>query len=419
MTRESEIDTTSLFTAALGLARPWGVVDVRFEPEAGEIHFDVACGETRLACPACGADGQPIHDRKARSWQHLHFFQYRAYMHAQVPRVRCGDCGTTTQVAVPWARPGSGFTLLFEALAVTLAQAMPVAQVARMLGVHDARLWRALSKLVGDAREQQTHAEVTRVGVDEKHVGRLGYISLFHDAGPSRRVLFGCAGRKAEVFKAFVEDLQAHGGAAQRIDAVSMDMSKAYQSGARKHLPQAAVCFDQFHLVKLANEALDQVRRAEAKSESQIRGARWATLKDASDWNSKQIQTMHWLQRSNLKTARAWRIKEALRQVLQQAAAGADPEPLLRRWISWARHSRLAPFKRLGATLRDHLPGIINSYRLGLSNATAESINSKVQAAIARARGFRTLNHLLTVIYLIAGKLTHLPAPPYRAVAQN
>jgi len=122
---------------------------------------------------------------------------------------------------------------------------------------------------------------------------------------------------------------------------------------------------------------------------------------------------MHWLTRSNLKTARAWRLKEALRATFETAKTGVEPEPQLKRWVSWARRCRLKAFKRLGATIRDHLHGIVNSVRLGLSNGTAESINSKVQAAIARARGFRTHRHLMTIIYLTCSKLTHLPAPPY------
>jgi transposase len=124
-----------LFTAALGLASPWQVSAVRFEQAANEIHFDVRCEARRLPCPRCGAEDQPIHDRLARDWQHLHFFQFRAFVHAEVPRVRCAVCGErgepeVHQVSVPWARERSGFTLLMEALVVTLVRmsGMPVRQ---------------------------------------------------------------------------------------------------------------------------------------------------------------------------------------------------------------------------------------------------------------------------------------------------
>jgi len=327
----------TLFTAALGLSWPWQVTDIRFEPEAGEIHFQVGCSAPRLSCPACGANDQPIHDRREHRWQHLHFFQYRAFIHAPLPRVRCGACGKTTQVTVPWARPGSGFTLLFEALVLTLAQAMPVAQVARLLGVNDARLWRGLEALVGSARSKESFADVSRVGVDEKHIGRLGFISLFHDAGPTRRVLLGTAGKDASVFEAFTADLIAHGGNPKTISAVSMDLSKAFQAGAAKHLPQALPCFDRFHVIKLANEALEAVRRNEVKSQPALKGKRWGTLKDHRRWSRAQIDDMHWLTHSNLKTARAWRLKEALRAIFETAKDGMGPEPALKRWVSWAR----------------------------------------------------------------------------------
>ena len=407
----------ALFTAALGLSAPWRVTDIRFAPEAGEIHFDIGCESLRLCCPVCGATDQSIHDRRDHTWQHLHFFQYRAFIHAPLPRVGCAACGKTTQVAVPWARPDSGFTLLFEALVLTLAQAMPVAQVARLLGASDARLWRVLQSIVTSARSEESCVEVSRIGVDEKHIGRLGFISLFHDAGPARRVLFGTPGKDASVFEAFTADLIAHGGDPQAITAVSMDLSKAFQAGAAKRLPQAAQCFDRFHVIKLANEAVEEVRRLEVKSQPALTGKRWGTLKDHRRWNRAQIDDMHWLTHSNLKTARAWRLKEALRSLFETAKDGHDPEPRLRRWVSWARRCRLAPFKRLGATVRNHLHGIVNSVRLGLSNGTAESINSKVQAAIARARGFRTYRHLMTIIYLTCSKLSHLPAPPYARLA--
>ncbi|MDT0499326.1 transposase, partial [Algiphilus sp. W345] len=114
---------------------------------------------------------------------------------------------------------------------------------------------------------------------------------------------------------------------------------------------------------------------------------------------------------------RALSAPQAARAIFETAKDGIDPEPALKRWVSWARRCRLAPFKRLGATVRNHLRGIVNSVRLGLSNGMAESINSKVQAAIARARGFRTHRHLMTIIYLTCSKLSHLPAPPYARLA--
>lgn len=407
------MESTDLFTIALGLRAPWEVDEIRFEPEKGEIHFDLVCRAKRLMCPCCGLEEQPIHDRLKRTWQHLHFFEYLAFLHAELPRVNCGGCGKTTQVAVPWARPGSGFTLLMDALVLTLAKKLPVSEIAALFGVSAGRIWKALDTHVAAARAKESHTNVTRIGVDEKHVGRsLGYLTLFHDAA-QRRVLFGTAGRNAQTFEAFKADLLAHGGQVEAIEAVSMDLSKAYQAGAAQVFPEAKQCFDAFHVSKLVHEALDTVRRVEVKGVSDLKGIRWGALKSPEDWTRKQIDDMHWLQRSGLKTARAWRMKERFKDIHRRASQGEAAEPLYRRWISWARRSRLEPFKQLGKTLKAHLPGILAAYERGMSNAAAESINSQVQAAIVRARGFRNLRHLLNIIYLTTGKLNHLPAHPF------
>ncbi len=134
----------TLFTQALGLATPWAVTGFDFRQAEGAIHFQVECQADRLPCPGCGALDQPIHDRIARRWQHLHFFQFKAYIEAGLPRVACSVCGKTGQVQPPWSRAGSGFSLLMEAFVIALCQAMPVAHVARLVGVSDDRIWRVL-----------------------------------------------------------------------------------------------------------------------------------------------------------------------------------------------------------------------------------------------------------------------------------
>jgi len=407
------MDSTLLFTAALGLQDPWRVADIRFEPEQGEIHFDLACTAKRLECPACQRADEPLHDRAQKTWQHLHFFQYKAFLHAPVPRVRCDACGKVTQVEVPWARPGSGFTLLMDALVLTLAKKLPVSAVAQLFGVSEGRIWRAINIHVEAARETSSHASVSLIGVDEKYVGRrLGFITLFHDA-EQRRVISAVEGRKATTFEAFRDDLVAHQGQPEAIKAISMDMSKAYQAGARQVFPEAELCFDAFHLSKLVHDALDTVRRAEVRQEADLKGTRWGLLKSPEDWTREQLNDMHWLQRSGLKTARAWRMKQRFKEIHHLCRLGADPEPLYRSWISWARRSRLEPFKRLGKTLRNHLPGILAAYQRGLTNAAAESLNSQVQAAIVRARGFKSFRSLTHIIFLTTGKLESLPANPF------
>jgi len=316
-------------------------------------------------------------------------------------------------VPVPWARSGSGFTQLFEALVVTLCQAMPVNSVAGRLGVSDDAIWRILDYYVHGTRAQEDFSAVTRIGVDET-ASRRGqrYITLFHDFGKGR-LLFACDGRNRHTVARFSEDLRAHGGDPERIAAVCMDMSKAYIAGVATHLPAAAITFDAFHVIQLANQAVDEVRRAEAKLQPALKHTRWTWLKDKRKWNARQIVQAHNLSRSRLKTARAWRLKEALRDLFGNGENPEQAARLFAKWYSWARRSRLKPFKRLAITLKNHLHGLLNAFDSRLSNGRVEGINSLIQAAKARARGYRTTRSLITIAYLIAGKLVHLPQSPY------
>jgi transposase len=406
---------TDLFTTALGLQPPWGVSSVSFDQKAGRIDFEVAAARGwKFGCPACGEASQAVHDTRRRSWRHLNFFQYQAHIHADLPRVRCTECGKTSQVPAPWARAGSGFTQLFEALVVTLCRQMPVNSVARLLGVGDDALWRVLKHYVEGAREAADFSTVRAVGIDETaaHRGQR-YVSLFLDLR-ANRLLFGCAGRDQSTVAGFAEDLRAHGGDPQAVEAVCIDMSKAFIAGVREHLPHAAITFDVFHIVQLANQAVEEVRRTEVKGSPELRGTRWVWLKDARKWTRRQIGDFHHLSRTRLATARAWRLKEALRDLFAESCDRAEAATRFERWYSWARRCRLEPMKRLAKTLRAHLPGLLNGFDSGLRNGRLEGLNSLIQAAKARARGYRTERNLLTIAYLIAGHLEHLPASPFR-----
>jgi transposase len=189
-------------------------------------------------------------------------------------------------------------------------------------------------------------------------------------------------------------------------------MAKSYIAGVREHLPKALPCFDPFHLVKLANEALETVRRAEVVDEPALKRTRYHWLKDASDWSQRELD-LHWLRHSGLKTARAWRLKERLRDILAWRRFQHVPVLLLMDgWIRWARRCRLPAFKRLAKTFQTHIDGIRNMLTHANSNATAESINADIQSAIARARGFRTFRNLRTIVYLLKGRLD-LPGSPF------
>jgi len=201
--------------------------------------------------------------------------------------------------------------------------------------------------------------------------------------------------------------------AAGRVDFDVTFASKAYIARATQHLPNAALTFDAFPVIQLANPAVDEVRRVAVNHPPCLRRSRWTWLKDKGKWSATHILQFYTLSRSRLTTASAWRLKESLRELFVTAASPEQARSLFAKRYSWARRARLAPFKRLAATLKTHLQGVLNAFDSGLSNGRVEGINSLIQTAKAPARGYRTTHGLITIDYLIAGNLVHLPVSPY------
>jgi transposase len=395
---------TSLLQQALGLTQPWTVSRSDFDPEGQrlDIQIDFASG-SRFACPSCGAADCPVHDTERMSWRHLNFFQHQAYLNARVPRVRCEHCGVR-KIGVPWARPNSSFTLLFEAMVMTMVPAMPVKAVARMVGEHDTRLWRVIHHYVDQARANTDASGVTKVALDETAAGRgQDYITLFVDIEQAR-VLFATEGKDAGTVAAFAEDLTAHGGDPAAITEVCIDMSAAFIKGVTDNLRNAAITFDKFHAVKIINEAVDQVRREEVKSRPELKRSRYVWLKNETNLSSAQRETRDSLAKSNLKTARAYQIRLSFQDLYDQPSAEAAADHL-KRWYFRATHSRLEPIIDAARTIKRHWDGVLRWFHSNIANGLIEGINSLVQAAKAKARGYRSKRNLIAMVYLLAGKL--------------
>ena len=407
----------ALFCQALGLAAPWEVERVALDVACSRIDLYVVWRTKTAACPACSTAEQKLHDHRQRSWRHLDFFQFEAYVHCELPRVSCSVCGATTQLQVPWAREGSRFTLLFEALALTLAREMPVSACARILRCSDNALWRQIDAHVDMARAKESYADVTVIGIDETSCAKgHSYITLVHDLFKGQ-LIFATPGKDASTVQRFTEDFKTHQGTPEAIEVICMDMSKAFIAGAAQHLPAAAVAFDGFHVVQLANKAVDAVRREEVRyeggGERWLKKTRWCWLKDKTKWTDKERQKMDWMPRSRLKTARAWRIKEALRDIYANRSDPAQSAQALKKWLHWAQRSQLHPIKELAKTIKQHWAGILRAFDAShLHTGYVEAVNSLLQAAKAKARGYGTTDHFIAMAFLIAGKLSHLPINP-------
>lgn len=406
----------ALFRQALGLTQPWDVERVALDVARSRIDLYVVWRASSAACPACGAAAQKIHDHRGRSWRHLDFFQFEAYVHCELARIACSACQGTTQLGVPWAREGSRFTLMFEALALTLAREMPVSACARILRCSDNVLWRQIDAHVDLARAQESYADTHVIGIDETSCAKgHSYITLVHDLSKGK-LIYATPGKDASTVQRFTEDFKTHQGKPEAIEVVCMDMSKAFIAGAAKYLPAAAVAFDGFHVVQLANKAVDAVRREEARGEGWLKKTRWCWLKDKAKWTRKEQDKMDWMPHSRLKTARAWRIKEALRDIYANSRCDAAQSALsLKKWLRWAQRCQLHPIKELAKTIKQHWAGILTAFEAThLHTGYVEAVNSLLQAAKAKARGYGTTRHFIAMAFLIAGKLSHLPPNPLR-----
>lgn len=397
------MDTNLLFAAALGLQPPWEVKSLEFN--SSEKRLDILVDFQRGAsfpCPICGKDSK-AHDTEERTWRHLDFFQHAAYLVARVPRCDCEEHGVKT-VEVPWGRKGSGFTLLFEALIMVLVREMPVNAVARLVGEHDTRIWRVLNHHVEEARAKLDFSQVKTICVDEKSYKRgHNYLSFFMDL-EARRLMFGTKGRDGGTLGAFVEDLKAHHGTADQILDVCCDMSPAFMAGIEAHLPKAEITLDRFHLMKLMNEALDAVRRSESPTTPGLKKTRYHWLRNPGDLTQSQKARLKELKAMNLQTVEAYQMKLLLQDFFEQSNRRAGGL-FLNDWCTLARASGIAPLVRLAATFQSHRRGILNWWRSRISNGLIEGINSLIQTAIAKARGYRNPTNLISIAYLIAGKL--------------
>src|SRR5271157_1781876 len=360
---------TDLFQSALGLQSPWTVTRSEFAVEDGrlDLYVDFPRG-SRFACAECGREGCAVHDTKDETWRHLDFFQHRTFLHARVPRAICANCGVR-KVATPWARAGSGFTLLFEAYVLALAKAMPIANAAKRLGEHDTRLWRIVEHYVWQAVEKLDLSEVRRIAADETSARRgHDYISLFVDMA-RRKVIYVADGKDAATVKEFADFLEAHGGKREAVTDASIDMGAAFEAGIKANFPNAEITFDKFHVIKLANEAVDQVRREEARNNFQIKGRRYIFLKNVDHLTQ---ETLSRLEAQNLDTIQAMQL---FTMSLKSARRFLD------RWNAWVQICDLAPMKKLAKTITAKSEGILRSIATGLSNGVLEAINGNVQAA--------------------------------------
>ncbi len=400
-------DDIKIFEAALGICSPWFIERIEFDVDAKrlDVHLDFERGSVFPSTRDGFPDLYKVKDTKVKTWRHLNFFEHECYLHCRTPRLDLGD-DKTELVSPPWDGVSPGFTLLFEALAIEMCMHMPVHCVCRIIGEDDKKIWKMLDEYTSSALASQDCSEVTAVGMDEtSRTKGHNYVSIFVDMN-ERRTVHVAEGKDHETVGDFVASLETRNGDRNQVKQVSCDMSPAFIKGVNEFLPQADITFDRFHIMKLVNAAVDEVRRREVGSKPVLVKSRYVLLKNEENLTIKEREKLEELKmpKWNLKSIRAYHIRENF-QAIYDAKTEEEFEALLKKWYFWATHSRLEPVIDVARTIKKHWDGVLEWKKSQLNNGILEGLNSVVQAAKAKARGFKTFKNFKIVVLLLTGKL--------------
>ena len=401
------MNSREIFTMALNIGQPWYVRDIKMQrndeshPGQIDIYIDFTIGSKFK--DSTGKECN-IHDTVERTWQHLNFFEHTCFIHARVPRIRTSE-GKVERVNVPWSRPNSGFTLLYEAFAMLLIESeMPVSRAAEVLNIYDKRLWRVFNYWVAKAFLSDDQLGIVDIGIDETSTKKgHNYITIAVDMH-TRRVIFARPGRDAGVLTELKNHLESKGCKIEYIKNLCMDMSPAYISGALTNFPEAHITFDKFHITKLLNEAMDTVRKYERKEHAELKGYKYLFLRNSDKLTKDEMSVRTYFLNLYEDLGTAYRLKELFND-LWEFSTGDEAGGYLAYWCDLVEDSKIAPFMKVAQTIKAHWSGVVNFFKSKLNNGILEGINSKIQLAKKRARGYRNINNFINMIYFIAGKL--------------
>lgn len=403
------VKDTELYKHLLGITPPWtvGRVDLDAKTQRIDVYLEHRDGQ-RWPCPECG-ELCGLHDHAdERTWRHLDSCHFLTYVRARVPRVQCRKDGVRL-VSVPWAEAGSRFTLLFEALAIAVLKETSVSGGAQLLGLSWDEAHGIIQRAVNRGLAARKDLDLKVIGVDEKSVGQgpKFFTMVFDHIG--KRVVHIAEGRDKQALGSFFEDLEPH--QLSRIKAMAMDMSNAFIAVAQEALPrpEETMVFDRFHVMKAMNKAVDDVRRGENKElvregDRRLVGTMHIFRYAEENLPERYEARLDELKASKLRTARAWALKELLRE-LWRCPGLKQAEALWARWYSWATRSQLDSVRKVASMVKEHLPGILAYYKHRITNALAEGTNSKIEWIKNTARGYRNWDNLKAAIFFHCGGL--------------
>jgi transposase len=399
----------------LGLQR--SVVEDVTAGSEGEVIVSVRpCWRERDRCGVCRRRcGRYDQGEGRRRWRALDLATTFCFLEADAPRVRCRRHGVVV-AAVPWARHDARFTRAFEDQVAWLACNCSKTAVAELMRV----AWRSVRGIVervaDEARRDVDLLDgLRRIGIDEiSHRKGQRYLTVVVDHHTGRLV-WAAAGRDRKTVLAFFDALGEE--RCKQLELVSCDMASWISGPVAERCPNAVRCVDPFHVIQLATDALDQVRREvwnEARRQGNmelardLKGARFAVWKNPENLTERQQAKLAEIQKTNGPLYRAYLLKEQLRQIYRVSAEQA--EKLLEQWLAWARRSRLPSFVKLARTITAQRDGILSAVKNGLSNARIEQMNTQIRLLARQAFGFHSPRPLIALAMLkLAGLCPPLP----------
>lgn len=407
------MDSTQLYTQLLGIFTPWTVqrVEMDIHQHRVDVHLVEVAG-VRFSCPHCKSELALYDHTPPREWRHLDSCHFQTLLHARIPRIKCKQHGVM-QVELPWAEPGGRFTRLFEALAVDVLLCTDLKKAATLLSMTWDQAWGVMQRAVLRGRSAKTAAIPRFIGIDEKAIAKgQRYVTMVYDL-TGGTVEYIADERKQEsldaYFKAFEPEMR------QAIEAIAMDMWPAYISSCRDCVPEAdqKIVFDRFHIMGHVGQALDKVRRREHKvllsqGDDTLSKTKYLWLHSHENVPEKSRERFEQLRTAELRTARAWAMKEALRGLWEYSSQGWAMR-FWKRWYYWATHSKLPPMIEAAKMIARHLPNVLTYLTHRVTNAMAEGINSKIATIQKRACGYRNSDNFKVAVYFHCGGLDLWP----------
>ncbi len=382
--------STSVLYRAMGIR---GYKHQSIREQNGGITLRVRHDGTELKCPHCGGANISRRGTVPRSWSALPIGNRPVTVFADVPRIECHDCRTEPVVSVPFADPRRSYTRSFERLVLDLRQSMTLRDVARHLCISDWMVRDIERRWLGKHFAKPRLKDLRQIAIDEISTKKgHTYLTVVMDL-ESGAVVFVGDGKGADALKPFWRRLKASHA---KVEAVAMDMSVAYYQAVTDHLPDAAVVFDWFHIVKLLNDKLSQLRRdlyREATDPLQrdvLKGTRWLLLKRSEnlDEDRNEFERLRAALKLNESLATAYYLKEDLRRLWDEPTKQAASR-FLDGWILMAEASGIRVLKSFARTLARYRSGILAWYDHPISTGPLEGTNNKIKTLKRQAYGFR------------------------------